>query len=236
MLLGFWLFDRGLFSETRLNFKALNGPKYRSSGLEKILDKYIKGEPHLSTSLTSVIIPAFDTKLQQPVFFSSWRVWTFLQPCLFLWTLDTYSSALSLTNHVLLSRMWSMTTSITSECSEIGVILSPLHSRFENCFAGKAWSSRKCTGEACMPGYSGSSNISATSTFHADRRQHKCSSGVQFDWWRCCCEQSGSSCFHLTSPKDAPCWIPNLESFCNFGWDHLFPSELCSISLLVFWS
>ncbi|KAH9563472.1 hypothetical protein CY35_05G127800 [Sphagnum magellanicum] len=63
----------GLFSETRLNFRALNGPKYRSSGLERILEKYIKGEPHLSTSLTSVIIPAFDTKLQQPVFFSSWR-------------------------------------------------------------------------------------------------------------------------------------------------------------------
>jgi patatin-like phospholipase/acyl hydrolase len=64
----------GPFSESRLNFRALNGPKYKSSGLERILNKYFPGEPHLSTALTSVVIPAFDTKLQQPVFFSSWRV------------------------------------------------------------------------------------------------------------------------------------------------------------------
>ncbi|CAK9215131.1 unnamed protein product [Sphagnum troendelagicum] len=63
----------GPFSGSRLNFRALNGPKYKSSGLERILNKYFPGEPHLSTALTSVVIPAFDTKLQQPVFFSSWR-------------------------------------------------------------------------------------------------------------------------------------------------------------------
>jgi hypothetical protein len=68
------IIHRGPFSESRLNFRALNGPKYKSSGLERILNKYFPGEPHLSTALTSVVIPAFDTKLQQPVFFSSWRV------------------------------------------------------------------------------------------------------------------------------------------------------------------
>jgi hypothetical protein len=67
------IIHRGPFSESRLNFRALNGPKYKSSGLERILNKYFPGEPHLSTALTSVVIPAFDTKLQQPVFFSSWR-------------------------------------------------------------------------------------------------------------------------------------------------------------------
>jgi hypothetical protein len=68
------IIHRGPFSESRLNFRALNGPKYKASGLERILNKYFPGEPHLSTALTSVVIPAFDTKLQQPVFFSSWRV------------------------------------------------------------------------------------------------------------------------------------------------------------------
>ncbi len=65
---------RGPFSQTRMNFTALNGPKYKAKGLEKVLNKYFASDPLLDASLTSVLIPAFDTKLQQPVFFSSWRV------------------------------------------------------------------------------------------------------------------------------------------------------------------
>ncbi len=57
-----------------MNFTALNGPKYKAKGLDKILDRYFDSDPLLDAALTSVVIPAFDTKLQQPVFFSSWRV------------------------------------------------------------------------------------------------------------------------------------------------------------------
>ncbi|KAH9536221.1 hypothetical protein CY35_17G097100 [Sphagnum magellanicum] len=64
---------RGPFSQTRMNFTALNGPKYKAKGLDKILDRYFDSDPLLDAALTSIVIPAFDTKLQQPVFFSSWR-------------------------------------------------------------------------------------------------------------------------------------------------------------------
>jgi hypothetical protein len=57
-----------------MNFTALNGPKYKAKGLDKILDRYFDSDPLLDAALTSIVIPAFDTKLQQPVFFSSWRV------------------------------------------------------------------------------------------------------------------------------------------------------------------
>jgi patatin-like phospholipase/acyl hydrolase len=56
-----------------MNFTALNGPKYKAKGLDKILDRYFDSDPLLDAALTSIVIPAFDTKLQQPVFFSSWR-------------------------------------------------------------------------------------------------------------------------------------------------------------------
>lgn len=38
-----------------------------------MLDQYLESDPLLDKALTSVIIPAFDIKLQQPVFFSSWQ-------------------------------------------------------------------------------------------------------------------------------------------------------------------
>lgn len=53
---------------------ALNGPKYKPRGLERLLDQYFQHNPHLDRALTSVVIPAFDTKIQQPIFFSSWKV------------------------------------------------------------------------------------------------------------------------------------------------------------------
>lgn len=53
---------------------ALNGPKYKPRGLQRLLDQYFESDPLLDRALTSIIIPAFDTKLQQPIFFSSWQV------------------------------------------------------------------------------------------------------------------------------------------------------------------
>lgn len=52
---------------------ALNGPKYKPRGLQRLLDQYFESDPLLDRALTSIIIPAFDTKLQQPIFFSSWQ-------------------------------------------------------------------------------------------------------------------------------------------------------------------
>lgn len=53
---------------------ALKGPKYFSRGLRHLLDQVFESDPLLDRALTSVIIPAFDTKLQQPILFSSWQV------------------------------------------------------------------------------------------------------------------------------------------------------------------
>jgi hypothetical protein len=39
-----------------------------------LLSKYFTDDLYLDSTLTSVLIPAFDIKLQQPVFFSSWKV------------------------------------------------------------------------------------------------------------------------------------------------------------------
>ncbi|CAK9225186.1 unnamed protein product [Sphagnum jensenii] len=51
---------------------SLLGPKYKPKGLEKLLHDNLGGDL-LSNALPSVIIPSFDMKLQQPVFFSSWQ-------------------------------------------------------------------------------------------------------------------------------------------------------------------
>jgi patatin-like phospholipase/acyl hydrolase len=55
-------------------FGALNGPKYKPRGFQRLLDQYLESDPLLDRALTCVIIPAFDVKLQQPVFFSTWQV------------------------------------------------------------------------------------------------------------------------------------------------------------------
>ncbi|KAH9566765.1 hypothetical protein CY35_04G146000 [Sphagnum magellanicum] len=51
---------------------SLLGPKDKPKGLEKLLHDNL-GSDLLSNALPSVIIPSFDMKLQQPVFFSSWQ-------------------------------------------------------------------------------------------------------------------------------------------------------------------
>jgi len=53
---------------------TLNGPKYKPRGLQRLLDQYLESDPLLDKALTCVVIPAFDVKLQQPVFFSTWQV------------------------------------------------------------------------------------------------------------------------------------------------------------------
>lgn len=65
---------RGPFGTFRKNLKSLAGPKYKAEGLEDLLLQYLDDDIFLSDMLTPVIIPAFDIKLQQPVFFSSSKV------------------------------------------------------------------------------------------------------------------------------------------------------------------
>jgi patatin-like phospholipase/acyl hydrolase len=64
---------KGPFGQLRKNIAALNGPKYKARGLDTLLNEYFGSDPYLAGALTSVIIPSFDIKIQQPVFFSSWK-------------------------------------------------------------------------------------------------------------------------------------------------------------------
>jgi patatin-like phospholipase/acyl hydrolase len=62
------------FGRLRKNLASLAGPKYKAKGLEDLLSMCFDDDTLLSSTLTSVIIPSFDIKLQQPIFFSSWKV------------------------------------------------------------------------------------------------------------------------------------------------------------------
>ena len=77
-------FDRGPFGQIRRNLKAFGGPKYRSQGLDDLLSNLFDDDSFLDSMLTSVIIPSFDIKLQQPVFFSSTKACLFFNSPLFL--------------------------------------------------------------------------------------------------------------------------------------------------------
>lgn len=66
--------DRGPFGQIRRNLKSLGGPKYRGQGLDDLISQYFDDDMFLDSMLTSVIIPSFDIKYQQPVFFSSTKV------------------------------------------------------------------------------------------------------------------------------------------------------------------
>ncbi len=68
---------RGPCGQLWTTIASLLGPKYKPKGLEKLLHDNL-GSDLLSNALPSVIIPSFDMKLQQPVFFSSWQVYKFL--------------------------------------------------------------------------------------------------------------------------------------------------------------
>lgn len=84
-------FCRGPFGQLRKNIAALNGPKYKARGLDRLLNEYFGSDPYLAGALTSVIIPSFDIKIQQPVFFSSWKVHPLCLSLLFTSTLQTLS-------------------------------------------------------------------------------------------------------------------------------------------------
>lgn len=64
---------RGPFGKIRKNLKSLTGPKYQPDDLDSLLLEYFDDNTWLRGMLTNVIIPAFDIKIQQPVFFSSAR-------------------------------------------------------------------------------------------------------------------------------------------------------------------
>jgi hypothetical protein len=70
-----WIsFGRHPFGRLWKKLVALGGPKYKARGFEHLLSKFFDEDLYLDSTLTSVLIPAFDIKLQQPVFFSSWKV------------------------------------------------------------------------------------------------------------------------------------------------------------------
>ncbi len=70
-----WIsFGRHPFGRLWKKLVALGGPKYKARGFEHLLSKFFDDDLYLDSTLTSVLIPAFDIKLQQPVFFSSWKV------------------------------------------------------------------------------------------------------------------------------------------------------------------
>jgi patatin-like phospholipase/acyl hydrolase len=52
--------------------KLFRGPKYKPKELDKVLKNHCL-DRKLSGAHTAVIIPSFDIKRQQPVFFSSWK-------------------------------------------------------------------------------------------------------------------------------------------------------------------
>lgn len=64
---------RGPLGNIRKNLRALAGPKYDPQGLEDLLTEYFHEDTFLRDMLTHIIIPSFDIKFQQPVFFSSMR-------------------------------------------------------------------------------------------------------------------------------------------------------------------
>ncbi|CAK9875531.1 unnamed protein product [Sphagnum jensenii] len=66
------LWHLGPCGQLSTTIASLLGPKYKPKGLEKLLHDNLGGDL-LSNALPSVIIPSFDMKLQQPVFFSSWQ-------------------------------------------------------------------------------------------------------------------------------------------------------------------
>lgn len=66
---------RGPFGGAR-KLMSRNGPKYKARGLGKLLNRYFESDPLLDRALTSIVIPAFDTRIQHPVFFSSWKAST----------------------------------------------------------------------------------------------------------------------------------------------------------------
>jgi hypothetical protein len=65
--------DEGRIGEVLEIVASVAGPVYKTDKLNALLKEKF-GKARLSQALTSVIIPAFDTKIEVPVFFSSREV------------------------------------------------------------------------------------------------------------------------------------------------------------------
>lgn len=63
----------GFLSSITNGIEALSHPKYDGEYLHKLLRERL-GDKQLHHTLTNIIIPTFDVKLQEPTTFSSFRV------------------------------------------------------------------------------------------------------------------------------------------------------------------
>ncbi|CAK9197952.1 unnamed protein product, partial [Sphagnum troendelagicum] len=48
-------------------------PSSRANDLDRLLNRTFGTFPHLSSTITSVLIPSFDIRIQEPILFSSWQ-------------------------------------------------------------------------------------------------------------------------------------------------------------------
>ncbi|CAM6014095.1 unnamed protein product [Sphagnum balticum] len=48
-------------------------PRGRANDLDRLLNRTFGSFPHLSSTITSVLIPAFDIRIREPILFSSWQ-------------------------------------------------------------------------------------------------------------------------------------------------------------------
>ncbi len=75
------------FDSWKLRFFKLGGggcccrcdcrtPRGRANELDKLLNRTFGSFPHLSSTITSVLIPSFDIRIQEPILFSSWQACT----------------------------------------------------------------------------------------------------------------------------------------------------------------
>jgi hypothetical protein len=51
-------------------------PSSRANDLDRLLNRTFGTFPHLSSTITSVLIPSFDIRIQEPILFSSWQACT----------------------------------------------------------------------------------------------------------------------------------------------------------------
>ncbi len=75
------------FNSWKLRFFKLGGggwccrcdcrtPSSRANDLDRLLNRTFGTFPHLSSTITSVLIPSFDIRIQEPILFSSWQACT----------------------------------------------------------------------------------------------------------------------------------------------------------------
>jgi hypothetical protein len=65
-------------------------PSSRANDLDRSLSRTFGTFPHLSSTITSVLIPSFDIRIQEPILFSSWQACTPLSLSFFLQQFQTH--------------------------------------------------------------------------------------------------------------------------------------------------